>query len=61
VDAVASQEMGSPTSGCGRACGRSTITRRVTRNVSQMCRFFEISRTQFYKWLAGIGRAGSRG
>ena len=34
---------------------------QVTRNVSRTCRFFGISRTQFYIWLNRYRRAGLAG
>ncbi len=34
---------------------------QVSRNVSQTCRFFGISRTQFYIWLGRYREAGSAG
>lgn len=34
---------------------------QVTRNVSQTCRVFGISRTQFYVWLARYRQAGLAG
>jgi hypothetical protein len=34
---------------------------QVTHNVSQTCRFFGVSRRQFYTWLHRIARRASRG